>query len=92
MTDVRKSVDSGQADDEVTREFYLLNVRRWITVCLEEMETIDQEVELLQNMDVLKQGPAKHPAQQTRRPMKPFILTKDAVQVMCDGGQVWAAI
>lgn len=88
LADVRKSVDSGQADDEVTREFYLLNVRRWITICLEEMETIDQELELLRNMDVLKQGPAKHPAQQARRPMKPFILTKDAVQVMCDGGEV----
>ncbi|XP_017296366.1 immunoglobulin-binding protein 1 [Kryptolebias marmoratus] len=85
LSDVRRAVDSGQADDEVTRDFYLLNVRRWVTVCLEEMETIDQEVELLRNMDVLKHGPAKQPAQPARHPMKPFVLTKDAVQAQVFG-------
>lgn len=83
LSDVRKAVDSGQADDELVREFYLLNVRRWITVCLEEMESMDQEIEILKNMDVLKQSAAKEPAQPARPPMKPFVLTKDAVQVRC---------
>ncbi|AWP12243.1 putative immunoglobulin-binding protein 1 isoform 2 [Scophthalmus maximus] len=81
LSDVRRAVDSGQADDEVSREFYLLTVRRWVTVCLEEMESIDQEVEILSKMDILKQSAGKHPARPVRPPMKPFILTKDAVQV-----------
>lgn len=81
LSDVRKAVDSGQADDEVSRDFYNLNARRWVTVCLEEIESIDQEMEILQQMDGLKQGAAKQPAQPVRPPMKPFILTKDAVQV-----------
>ncbi|KAM4554530.1 immunoglobulin-binding protein 1 [Odontesthes bonariensis] len=85
LSDVRRVVESGQADDEVSRDFYLLNVRRWITVCLEEIESIDQEVEILRNMDVLKQGAAKQPTQAGRRPMKPFILTRDAVQAQVFG-------
>ncbi|XP_072252370.1 immunoglobulin-binding protein 1 [Leuresthes tenuis] len=85
LSDVRRVVESGQADDEVSRDFYLLNVRRWITVCLEEIESIDQEVEILRNMDVLKQGAAKQPTQQGRHPMKPFILTRDAVQAQVFG-------
>lgn len=87
LSDVHNVVESGQADDEVSREFYLLNVQRWITVCLEEIEAIDQEVEILKNMDLLKQSRANQPAQPPRNPMKPFILTRDALQVsLCDDG------
>lgn len=81
LSDARRAVESGQADDDVTRDFYLLNVRRWATLCLEEVESIDQEVEILKNMDALKESAAKQPTQPSRPPMKPFILTRDAVQV-----------
>uniref|UniRef100_UPI0037E75513 immunoglobulin-binding protein 1 n=1 Tax=Semicossyphus pulcher TaxID=241346 RepID=UPI0037E75513 len=83
LLDVRRAVESGQADDEVSREFYLLNMRRWISVSLEELESIEQEEQILENMDVLKQG--KQPAQPPRPPMKPFILTKNAVQAQVFG-------
>lgn len=85
LSEVRRAVDSGQADDEVTRDFYLLNIRRWVSVCLEEIESIDQEMEILKKMDVLKHSETRSPAQPARPPMKPFILTKDAVQVRSQG-------
>lgn len=86
LSDVRKAVESGQADDEVIRNFYLLNIQRWITVCLEEIESIAQELEILKKMDGLKHGATKQPAQPARPLMKPFILTKDTVQVsLCIG-------
>ncbi|XP_071363015.1 immunoglobulin-binding protein 1 [Trachinotus anak] len=85
LSDVRRAVDSGKADDEVSRDFYLLNVRRWVTVCLEEIESIDQEVEILKKMDVLKHSATRQSAQPARPPMKPFILTKDAVQARVFG-------
>uniref|UniRef100_A0AAX7VDI4 Immunoglobulin (CD79A) binding protein 1 n=1 Tax=Astatotilapia calliptera TaxID=8154 RepID=A0AAX7VDI4_ASTCA len=83
LSDVRRAVETGQADDEVTRDFYLLNVRRWVAVCLEDIESIDQEVEILKKMDMFKENAPKQPTHPPRPPMKPFILTKDAVQVSC---------
>lgn len=88
LSEVRRAVDSGQADDEVSRDFYLLNLRRWVTLCLEDIESIDQEVEILGKMDSLKYDSAKQPAQPVRPPMKPFILTKDAAQVRLRGNSV----
>uniref|UniRef100_A0A3P8X000 Immunoglobulin (CD79A) binding protein 1 n=1 Tax=Cynoglossus semilaevis TaxID=244447 RepID=A0A3P8X000_CYNSE len=84
LSDVRKAIESGKADDEVSRDFYLLNIRRWISLCLEEIESIDQEMEILKNMDALKEGAAR-PSQPARPPMKPFILTKNAVQARVFG-------
>lgn len=80
---VKRAVDSGNADEDTTRNFYLLQLRRWISLSLEEVESIDQELPILKNMDVLKKStPA---AQPNRPPMKPFILTKDAVQAQVFG-------
>lgn len=79
ISDLRKIVDSGQADDEVVRDFYILNAKRWVTLCLEEVESISQEVEILKKMDGVTQSSSKQPP--VRPPIKPFILTKNAVQV-----------
>ncbi|XP_021478867.2 immunoglobulin-binding protein 1 [Oncorhynchus mykiss] len=84
LSEIKAAVDSGQADDEIVRDFYLLNLRKWIVVSLEEIESIDQEIEILTRMDVLKQSSAE-PSQSKRPPMKPFILTKDAVQAKVFG-------
>ncbi|XP_055015276.1 immunoglobulin-binding protein 1 isoform X2 [Boleophthalmus pectinirostris] len=76
---VKRAVDGGQADEETSRRFYLLHLRRWISLSLEEVESIDQELPILKNMGTLKNTP-RPPPQPSRPPMKPFILTKDAVQ------------
>lgn len=81
LTDVQRAVESGQADEEATRDFYLLNIKKWVTVGLEELESIAQEVEILRSMGGVNQSATRQPAQPVRPPMKPFILTKDAVQV-----------
>ncbi|MGH0190762.1 UNVERIFIED_CONTAM: hypothetical protein FKN15_050758 [Acipenser sinensis] len=54
LSEIRVAVDSGQAEDEVVRDFYLLNARRWVTIALEEIESIDQEVQILKRMGSLK--------------------------------------
>ncbi|KAB5515393.1 hypothetical protein PHYPO_G00249830 [Pangasianodon hypophthalmus] len=82
LAELRALVDGGSVDEEVMREFYLLQVRRWITLALEEIESIDQEVQILRRMPALSQAPAQKPR---RAPMKPFILTKDAVQARVFG-------
>ncbi|XP_061692088.1 immunoglobulin-binding protein 1 [Syngnathoides biaculeatus] len=84
LSDVRTSVESGQADDETSRDFYLLNIRKWVLLCLDEVQSIDQEMEILKSMDQMQLS-APQPARPSRPPMKPFILTKDAMQAQVFG-------
>ncbi|KAJ6663194.1 hypothetical protein lerEdw1_010330 [Lerista edwardsae] len=76
-------VDSGRAEEEQTREFYVLQIKRWITTSLEEVESIDQEMAILSRRDALKKGSSRLPP--ARPPMKPFILTRDAAQAKVFG-------
>ncbi|KAJ3605404.1 hypothetical protein NHX12_027451 [Muraenolepis orangiensis] len=83
LVEIKKSVDSEKADEEVVRDFYLLTVKKWINAALEEIDSIDQELEILKGMDIPTGPPqCKHPP---RPPMKPFVLTKDAVQARVFG-------
>ncbi|XP_066516963.1 immunoglobulin-binding protein 1 [Hoplias malabaricus] len=83
LAELRVTVDEGLADDETLREFYLLQVNRWISVAIEEISSINQEISILKRMEGFKQTPAQPPF--SRPPMKPFILTKDAVQAKVFG-------
>ncbi|XP_048838884.1 immunoglobulin-binding protein 1 [Brienomyrus brachyistius] len=92
LSEIKSAVESGHADDEMLRDFYILSLRKWITIALEEIESIDQEIEILKQMDFLKQekvprgmGTAEPLQSHQRPPMKPFILTKDAVQARVFG-------
>lgn len=83
LVEIKKAVDSEKADEEVVRDFYLLTVKKWINIALEETDSIDQELEILKRMDIPTGAPkCKHPL---RPPMKPFVLTKDAVQAQVFG-------
>lgn len=47
-------VDSGRAEEEQTREFYVLQIKRWISTSLEEVESIDQEMAILSRRNALR--------------------------------------
>jgi len=51
LSALKSAVESGQADDEHVREYYLLHLRRWIGISLEEIESIDQEIKILREKD-----------------------------------------
>lgn len=51
LSALKSAVESGQADDERVREYYLLHLRRWIGISLEEIESIDQEIKILKEKD-----------------------------------------
>ncbi|XP_066496113.1 immunoglobulin-binding protein 1 [Tiliqua scincoides] len=82
---LKATMDSGQAEEEQTREFYLLQIKKWIGTSLEEIESIDQEMAILNRRDALKKGPGRRQLHPTRPPMKPFILTRDAAQAKVFG-------
>uniref|UniRef100_UPI003BB97FB4 immunoglobulin-binding protein 1 isoform X1 n=1 Tax=Pogona vitticeps TaxID=103695 RepID=UPI003BB97FB4 len=85
LASLKAFIDSGQAAEEQIREFYLLQIKKWVSTSLEEIESIDQERAILSRRDALKQGSARQPCQPPRPPMKPFILTRDAAQAKVFG-------
>lgn len=84
LSEIKGLVESGSADEDVVRDFYLLHVRRWITLAIEEIDSINVEIEILKRMELFKQS-APQPSPPKRPPMKPFILTKDAMQAKVFG-------
>ncbi|KAM6151766.1 immunoglobulin-binding protein 1 [Rhynchocyon petersi] len=80
LSALKSAVEGGQADDECVREYYLLHLRRWIRISLEEIESIDQEIKILRERESSKEASTSHSSRQERPPMKPFILTRDVAQ------------
>ncbi|XP_065266442.1 immunoglobulin-binding protein 1 isoform X1 [Emys orbicularis] len=81
LASMKAFVESGQAEEEQIREFYVLQIQKWITTSLDEIESIDQEMVILRGRNALKQASAPpQTSQHPRTAMKPFILTRDAMQ------------
>uniref|UniRef100_K7FYS0 Uncharacterized protein n=1 Tax=Pelodiscus sinensis TaxID=13735 RepID=K7FYS0_PELSI len=81
LASMKAFVENGQAEEEQIREYYLMQIQKWISTSLEEIESIDQEMVILRGRNALKQASA--PPQKSHQPriaMKPFILTRDAIQ------------
>ncbi|XP_069319487.1 immunoglobulin-binding protein 1 isoform X2 [Eulemur rufifrons] len=85
LSALKSAVESGQADDECVREYYLLNLRRWIGISLEEIESIDQEMKILREKDSITEVSTSPSSLQERPPMKPFILTRNRAQAKVFG-------
>ncbi|XP_027791609.1 immunoglobulin-binding protein 1 [Marmota flaviventris] len=86
LSTLKSAVESGQADDERVREYNLLQLRRWIGISLEEIESIDQEIKILREKDSSREASTSHPESlQERPPMKPFILTRNKAQAKVFG-------
>ncbi|XP_032745622.1 immunoglobulin-binding protein 1 [Rattus rattus] len=85
LSALKSAVESGQADDERVREYYLLHLRRWIGISLEEIESIDQEIKILKDKDSPREETACQSSLPEKPPMKPFILTRNKAQAKVFG-------
>ncbi|XP_007507680.1 immunoglobulin-binding protein 1 [Monodelphis domestica] len=85
LASLETAVESGLADEEQVREYYLLHLRKWINISLEEIESIDQEIMILKARDSGKQASTSRIPSQGRPPTKPFILTRDTTQAKVFG-------
>ncbi|KAI1280741.1 Immunoglobulin-binding protein 1b [Halotydeus destructor] len=66
------------AEDEILRKYYITLLKKWAGTMTDELENLEFELNMLRKM---KDRPtsAKIPAKK-RQPLKPFIITKDALQ------------
>ncbi|XP_066106499.1 immunoglobulin-binding protein 1 isoform X1 [Saccopteryx bilineata] len=85
LSALKSAVENGEADDEHVREYYLLHLRRWIGISLEELDSIDQEIKILREKDSSKEASTSRSSDQARPPMRPFILTRNAAQAKVFG-------
>ncbi|XP_027692523.1 immunoglobulin-binding protein 1 isoform X2 [Vombatus ursinus] len=85
LASLESAMESGRADEEQVREYYLLHLQKWINISLEEIESIDQEIVILKAQDAGKQASSSRMPPQSRLPTKPFILTRDTAQAKVFG-------
>ncbi|XP_071425754.1 immunoglobulin-binding protein 1 isoform X2 [Pithys albifrons albifrons] len=87
LASMRSFVEGGTADEDQIREFHILQIQKWISTSLEELESIEQEMVILRSRDAARQAPAAPhgPARPARAPVRPFILTRDAAQAKVFG-------
>ncbi|XP_052254118.1 immunoglobulin-binding protein 1-like [Dreissena polymorpha] len=70
-------------DDEVKREYYMTLLKHWVNFCIEELDSIKDEITILEMMEHRKGEPSKHNPKNEHhehKPLRPFIITKDAIQ------------
>ena len=85
LSAMRSAMEGGQVDDEHVREYYLLYLRRWVCISLEEIESIDEEIKILGEKDSFEEASTSHSSLQDRPPVKPFILARNAAQAKVFG-------
>uniref|UniRef100_H9H5J9 IGBP1 family member C n=1 Tax=Macaca mulatta TaxID=9544 RepID=H9H5J9_MACMU len=85
LSTMKSAVESGQADDERVREYYLLHLQRWIDTSLEEIESIDQEIKILGEKDFSREASTSNSSGHERPLIKPFILTRNMAQAKVFG-------
>ncbi|KAL8608073.1 hypothetical protein ACOMHN_023889 [Nucella lapillus] len=90
LKELSEAVEKESVDDELKREFYLTQIKRWINRALDEVDSLNSEVQILQHMARLKKegkgetngnssgDRAPNPA--PKKSLRPFIITKDALQ------------
>ena len=82
------NVEPGQnADEDVVRQHTLTLVRIWICKAQESLDSIEQEVELLERFERARMDPSP-PARKAdplpasgKEGFKPFVITKDMLKV-----------
>ncbi|XP_008831586.1 immunoglobulin-binding protein 1b-like isoform X1 [Nannospalax galili] len=85
LSGLQSAVESGQADDQLVREYHLLHLRRWVSISLDEIDSIDQEIKILRERDSFSEVSASYPRPQEKPPLKPFVLTRSTAQAQVFG-------
>ena len=86
LKELRLAIEKPSCDDEVLRDYYLKLIRRFTFIAIDELTSFETEKEILQHMAKLREEsggtlPTLPPKdKQPRRPLKPIIITRDALQ------------
>ncbi|CAI5446503.1 unnamed protein product [Caenorhabditis angaria] len=68
-------------DEDQLRELYIIQLQYWAEKAFEEIQSIEDEIPILKMMvERPLPPPEKEKSQSSRKPMKPFVITRDQTQ------------
>lgn len=82
LIELKKALDHPSYDETTARDYYILLIKKFILSTIEELQTISQEKPIVEHLAKIKSGninPQKN-LPNTSKPLKPIIITRDAVQ------------
>nr|CAB3255442.1 immunoglobulin-binding protein 1 [Phallusia mammillata] len=82
-----KDLESHLHDEESSREYWLLQIHKWIDTAIDELASMKGELDMLEQMKNVPRSEIEESRQKARSTpgMKPFILTKDKLQASVFG-------
>lgn len=79
LEDLKKNMENEHCDEEIKRKYFITMINLFVHEAVDELSSIETEKEILEHMSKLNKDdkPRKGPQP---KPLKPIIITKDAVQ------------
>ncbi|XP_064472063.1 immunoglobulin-binding protein 1-like [Ornithodoros turicata] len=75
---LKELIKQSRVDAEVVREYYMVLLRYWVNIAIEELRSIEEEKPILEHMTKMK-GKPRAPST-SQKPLRPIIITRDKVQ------------
>lgn len=79
LEDLKKNVQNEHCDEEIKRNYFLTMIKLFIHQAIDELSSIDMEKQILEHMAKMNPEERKKKGPQPP-PLKPVIITRDAVQ------------
>lgn len=87
--ELRQRIEKGEVDEdeEIVREYYLSLLKKWALIALDELDGLTLEKQMLKQMTRQETEPvSRHRHRQAnKKPMKPFIITRDTAMKQAFG-------
>ncbi|KAB7505173.1 Immunoglobulin-binding protein 1 [Armadillidium nasatum] len=80
LSELKKNIENLSHDEDIVREYFLTMIKHFIIISQEELEAIKMELEIVQGMKLMKKENVLPEEEEPPKPLKPILITKDAVQ------------
>ncbi|CAL1536193.1 unnamed protein product [Lymnaea stagnalis] len=83
LGELKVLVEKEHVDDEIKREFYLTQLKHWANIAIDEIDNCNLELQMLQHKKEMTKGGItlqSSAATTSKKPFRPFILTKNELQ------------
>ncbi|KAH9490413.1 Immunoglobulin-binding protein 1b [Bulinus truncatus] len=83
LSELKVLIERDHVDEEVKREFYLTQLKHWASVAIDEIDNCCLELQMLKHKSEMTKGvfpPHHDKPPMAKKPLRPFILTKNELQ------------